>query len=288
MNIRPFIHMISVVSLIGLSGCVTPESRYSPQDFKRYSDVAGKQFSFGPIFSSARNPRYSSWYDRPDSDPRHNLPYDEYVGRRGKLTEEKTKPAFGSSFAFQKAILENGEVVYANINITDPKYFYVYFDEEVENAKKLIGKTVWINLAGSKAPSQLITSNVSVSFPLYNIEPVTVINYALESYGHSKGIGPFYLRLRKSSGDEGLFRYNETCFFTFDPIPKDTSAEIREAIQRKRIIIGMDKRQAVLAWGDPKTKNHSVGPWGTHEQWVYGNQYLYFENGFLKSFQSSN
>ncbi|MEG9326555.1 hypothetical protein V6B16_01280 [Salinimicrobium catena] len=50
---------------------------------------------------------------------------------------------------------------------------------------------------------------------------------------------------------------------------------------------GMNKEMAIFAVGEPDDINKSVGSWGTHEQWVYGNGfYLYFENGKLTSFQN--
>ena len=39
------------------------------------------------------------------------------------------------------------------------------------------------------------------------------------------------------------------------------------------------------SWGKPDDINRSVGPWGVHEQWVYGYKYLYFEDGSLTSWQ---
>jgi len=50
----------------------------------------------------------------------------------------------------------------------------------------------------------------------------------------------------------------------------------------------MTRKQASLSWGEPDKINKSVGSWGVKEQWVYGNQYLYFTNGKLDSFQTSN
>jgi hypothetical protein len=54
----------------------------------------------------------------------------------------------------------------------------------------------------------------------------------------------------------------------------------------KKIWIGMTKDMAILSWGNPETINRSVGSWGVHEQWVYGDAYLYFENGVLTSWQN--
>jgi hypothetical protein len=47
----------------------------------------------------------------------------------------------------------------------------------------------------------------------------------------------------------------------------------------------MTKEMAIISRGYPKDKNRSVGSWGTHEQWVYDDEYLYFENGYLRSWQ---
>lgn len=50
--------------------------------------------------------------------------------------------------------------------------------------------------------------------------------------------------------------------------------------------IGMTKEMAKESLGSPNDINKSVGAWGVHEQWVYGDSYLYFENGILTSYQN--
>jgi len=52
------------------------------------------------------------------------------------------------------------------------------------------------------------------------------------------------------------------------------------------IWLGMTSEQARLSWGRPTRINRTVGPWGVHEQWVYGTDYLYFEDGILTSWQT--
>ena len=47
----------------------------------------------------------------------------------------------------------------------------------------------------------------------------------------------------------------------------------------------MTSEMAKLSWGEPSRNNKTVYEWGTHEQWIYINYYLYFENGKLKSWQ---
>jgi len=50
--------------------------------------------------------------------------------------------------------------------------------------------------------------------------------------------------------------------------------------------IGMTKAMCEESWGTPDDINKSIGSWGTHEQWVYGNSYLYFEGNRLTAIQN--
>lgn len=56
-------------------------------------------------------------------------------------------------------------------------------------------------------------------------------------------------------------------------------------ISNKSIWIGMTSEMAIESIGRPKDINRTKGAYGTHEQWVYDNKYLYFEDGILKSWQ---
>jgi hypothetical protein len=49
--------------------------------------------------------------------------------------------------------------------------------------------------------------------------------------------------------------------------------------------IGMNREMAIISLGRPNDINKTVGSWGVHEQWIYNNLYLYFENGKLSSYQ---
>jgi hypothetical protein len=50
--------------------------------------------------------------------------------------------------------------------------------------------------------------------------------------------------------------------------------------------IGMNREMATISLGSPKDINRTFGSWGVHQQWVYENRYLYFENGKLTSYQN--
>lgn len=65
------------------------------------------------------------------------------------------------------------------------------------------------------------------------------------------------------------------------------SPTIQKLIREGKIILKMTTDQVLLSWGKPEKINESVGVWGKNEQWVYGDSYLYFENGILTSYQTS-
>lgn len=64
------------------------------------------------------------------------------------------------------------------------------------------------------------------------------------------------------------------------------------AIGQKKVMTGMTAEEVRRSWGEPTRINSSVGSYGRHEQWVYGSggdtQYLYLDNGVLRSMQSPN
>jgi len=67
-------------------------------------------------------------------------------------------------------------------------------------------------------------------------------------------------------------------------------ADAADADRRKKqgVSIGMSQVDVLKSsWGRPIKINKSVYSFGTHEQWVYEGGYLYFEDGVLKSIQTS-
>jgi hypothetical protein len=68
---------------------------------------------------------------------------------------------------------------------------------------------------------------------------------------------------------------------------KDWNRDYCQAIVNRRVIIGMNSEQVRAAWGRPERINRTVFPSHTSEQWVYGDSYLYFDDGVLASFQDS-
>lgn len=63
-------------------------------------------------------------------------------------------------------------------------------------------------------------------------------------------------------------------------------SEVAKRLLKNQYWIGMTDEMALISLGSPDKKNRSVGSWGIHEQWIYGDTYLYFENGVLNSYQN--
>ena len=57
------------------------------------------------------------------------------------------------------------------------------------------------------------------------------------------------------------------------------------SLRKGNFWLGMTSEMAIVAFGNPNKINETVGTWGEHEQWVFDNIYLYFENGKLTSYQ---
>jgi hypothetical protein len=63
------------------------------------------------------------------------------------------------------------------------------------------------------------------------------------------------------------------------------SQAIVDKIIAKQIWLGMTAQMARDSRGVPSSINKTVNASGVHEQWVYYNTYLYFDNGVLTSWQ---
>lgn len=58
-------------------------------------------------------------------------------------------------------------------------------------------------------------------------------------------------------------------------------------VRKEKIRIGVSECQLYASWGLPNSQNKSVGQWGVHVQYVYGDgTYVYTENGRVTSWQN--
>jgi hypothetical protein len=60
---------------------------------------------------------------------------------------------------------------------------------------------------------------------------------------------------------------------------------IWQTIIQGNVTIGMTKEMCKLSWGEPKSINETITAGKKSEQWVYSDNYLYFDNGILTTIQ---
>jgi hypothetical protein len=72
---------------------------------------------------------------------------------------------------------------------------------------------------------------------------------------------------------------NSKYVFLYSDVSKYLGTEEWDLILNNKIKVGITEEVAKLSWGEPESINRST----SGDQWVYDNQYLYFENGKLTS-----
>ncbi len=84
----------------------------------------------------------------------------------------------------------------------------------------------------------------------------------------------------------GEFRYGRV--YTADEADsyrQKFGPDIFDTILQGNVRLGMTKEMCKLSWGNPKSINETITASGKKEQWVYSDNYLYFENGVLTTIQ---
>lgn len=180
-----------------------------------YAAVKGDHFVFATTYAGGERFGYPHWYATVNVD--QTLPYEPYVGRKGKLTPEVISPKERRYYDLRKAVLENCEVVYTAVDRSVPIYWEIYFAKDLDRANALIGKTIWINNAAGSSAIALGTPDPKVSYPAHDREPVTVIGVTMRRYGHIRGAGSFYVAVKKKSAEEGLLPFNDRYFSETEP-----------------------------------------------------------------------
>lgn len=257
-----------------------------------YASLPGKEFAFREQTESLQKYGYQQWQKKPEMASK-GLDYGTYAGKKGKIQDQKVEDRVISWFV---AVLETCEKVYTSGGLRDrsksiadlEKYTGIYYTDTLSQAEALVGKSIWVNQTSTAKGHTLVTDDPSVSHPLSHLEPLEISGVSTKSIGHSRGAGPLNLVVKKVSGETGYLVFNDLYFFRANPIDQKWDKALVELIKQQKIKAGMTEQQALLSWGSPQRVNKRVGPYGVHEQWVYGGgQYVYMENGKLTSFQTS-
>ena len=241
-----------------------------------FSDVSKELFKQKKI-----NENWSSF----DSDKR--IPYFKLKNSRGKILGDHIK----DNEKFLVINLENNKKYkwkynHAKKNLL-PSHIAVF--EDVENAKKLIGKNIWLNNIVSDT---IFIGQLGSSFKKF--QKVNVIGVKI--YQNSIVDCPIWLEIDLKNDFNSYIRYNgkfkihsrQNNYFIKNPIKKSWDQTSIEKIMEGKIEYGMNHEQVRASIGNPDIINNTSSRHGVSEQWIYGKnlsnkRYLIFENGRLSS-----
>ena len=161
--------------------------------------------------------------------------------------------------------------------------------EDVENAKELIGKDIWLNDIFSDSIFMSQSSNSFKKFQKVNVVDVKI-------YQNSKVDCPIWLEIDSKNDFNSYVRYNgkfrfqsrQNNYFIKNPIKKSWEKTSIEKIMEGKIEYGMNYEQVRASIGNPDVINNTSSRHGVSQQWIYGvnisnRRYLVFENGILSS-----
>ena len=251
------------------------ENQWTDKNFI-FSDVSKELFKQKKI-----NENWSSF----DSDKK--IPYFKLKNSRGKILGDHIK----DNEKFLVINLENNKKYkwkynHAKKNLL-PSHIAVF--EDVENAKKLIGKNIWLNNIVSDT---IFMGQLGSSFKKF--QKVNVIGVKI--YQNSIVDCPIWLEIDLKNDFNSYIRYNgkfkihsrQNNYFIKNPIKKSWDQTSIEKIMEGKIEYGMNHEQVRASIGNPDIINNTSSRHGVSEQWIYGKnlsnkRYLIFENGRLSS-----
>ena len=161
--------------------------------------------------------------------------------------------------------------------------------EDVENAKKLIGKDIWLNDIFSDS---IFMSQSGTSFKKF--QKVDVVGVKI--FQNSKVDFPIWLEINSKNDFNSYIRYNgkfkthsrQNNYFIKNPIKKSWDQATIKKIMEGKLEYGMNYEQVRASIGNPDIINNTSSRHGVSRQWIYGKnlsnrRYLIFENGRLSS-----
>jgi len=224
-------------------------------------------------------------WSRFDSDRR--TPYFKLKNSRGKILGYHVT----DNEKFLVINLENNKKYKWKYNHAKKKLLpsHIAVFEDIENAKKLIGKNIWLNNIVSDT---IFMGHLGGSFKKF--QKVNVIGVKI--YQNSIVDCPIWLEIDLKNDFNSYVRYNgkfkihsrQNNYFIKNPIKKSWDQTSIEKIMEGKIEYGMNHEQVRASIGNPDIINNTSSRHGVSEQWIYGKnlsnkRYLIFENGRLSS-----
>ena len=228
---RTIRHLILVLMLMG-GVCVAAEPAVPlPQSLLReaptatpawrgscgYARLPGLEFAFADLDPSLADGHFVLWRRSPKlvSEPLAA----HYGGRRGKLSGEFF---WEDGERWFPAMLDDCTQVYAmDTSAGSPEgpmlhlqsVARIYYLRHLEFARSLVGQRLMVFGPGLEPLHRLYTADNHVSYPLVDGELVEVLGVETHRYGHTKGLGGFYVLVRNSIGQTGLIKFHHDYLF---------------------------------------------------------------------------
>ncbi len=243
----------------------------------------GQELYLKPLTPILRKHGYRGFFTVNASPTRYKSNHDELAGKYFYVLDVLKHPnahespkQYGSRFYLKLKDKENAEICYFDYHGDFIYYFpFIVVGHWEKLKKENVGKLFILRyiddeLYDFRTGKKIDFENGSIwTFAEITIaEPDYFMVYLFEN-----GKGETIM----SGGNKGKVTY----------WPKEIALDYKERfgeywkdILECKVIIGMTAEMVKLSWGEPNKINRaSYG-----EQWVYGEQYLYFDNSILKSF----
>ena len=253
----------------------------------------GNRVMFFPVRSKSVRGEWRGRY------PRFDAPVDEMAGRVAKVISCEKDSGGHRTVGVQ--VEDSGKVFQGRDGRDFSLDDWAILAENYERARTMVGKTLWTGRCFPEPfdeRANVRKADRSLPFP-GRLQPVQVVDVMLTDESRT----PLRLILTWHGakfftdvhyGDPGVgrqlryFYRLQDQFLDVDPSLRWSEETIR-AVRESRITIGMTSEQVLLIWGEPTEKNNTVTASGASEQWIYpGDNYLYFDNGIMTSYQSPN
>lgn len=246
-----------------------------------YATIEGKEFVFAEQPENLRHYGYQLWQKTPE--PPGKIPYEDYVGKKGKFTGNISTSSTGIFKTYEVVMEDCGKLYVPTLDRPVEQLGMlrgIIFLSDLKDTQSLVGKTIYLNKAANAAA---VVRSEADGTPIKFDQAAPCVVESVK-----KAITPSLVVRFSKTGARGIIRYDKSYIWLKNPINQKWGIRIISLIREQKVAIGMTPDQVRLSWGEPKHINELLGRWGNHQQWVYDlSQYVYIENGRVSSLQVS-
>ena len=241
-----------------------------------------QEYGYDGFYTNCKKNYRSSTYK---SNSRYKSTYSELAGKYFKVLEVIKQTDDSERFFLKLEQKESKEIVYfdyySKYYTSFPFMVISYFD----NLKKsYIGKEYIVRTKWSPETKDIKTGNLISKLD----DKWKCVDLTIEEENFHT-----VLILENIKGEQiiaEIYNLNNTNFCFTKEISDNYEAKfgsiVWKTILEGNVVMGMTSEMCELSWGKPKAKNETLNSGNKDEQWVYSNNYLYFENGKLKTIQN--